>query len=189
MMLTTALLDANILYSAPLRDIFMELALNELFRVRWTDRIQEEWINALLRDRPTLNRERYERTRDMMNQAIMEANITNYESLIPNISLPDLDDRHVLASAIVGGCDVIITHNLSDFPQSVVQGYGLDVQSPDDFLLPYLLNQPELFCGSLQTIRTRLKNPPYTTHMYIEVLKKAGLTKTVLALTNCADWI
>ena len=43
----TALLDANILYPAPMRDIFLQLAADDVFRVKWTEDIHREWIDAL----------------------------------------------------------------------------------------------------------------------------------------------
>ena len=57
-----------------------------------------------------------------------------YESLIPSLDLPDPDDRHVLAAAIVGRCDVIVPQNLKDFPANVLDRYGIDKQHPDEFL-------------------------------------------------------
>ncbi len=59
----TALYDSCVLYPAPLRDFLMRLALTDLYRARWTDRIHDEWINALLKERPDLDREKLERTR------------------------------------------------------------------------------------------------------------------------------
>jgi hypothetical protein len=43
----TALLAANVLYPAPVRDILMQLAVTDLFRAKWTADIHEEWITAL----------------------------------------------------------------------------------------------------------------------------------------------
>lgn len=54
----TVVYDACVLYPAPLRDFLMRLALTDLFRARWTDRIHEEWIQTLLASRPDLKRER-----------------------------------------------------------------------------------------------------------------------------------
>ena len=49
-----AFLDASVLYPALLRNVLMHLALRDLFQARWSDRVHEEWIAALLRNRPDL---------------------------------------------------------------------------------------------------------------------------------------
>ena len=58
-----AVFDACVLYPAPVRDLLMHLSVTGLFRARWTDRIHEEWIEAVLRNRPDLTREQLQRTR------------------------------------------------------------------------------------------------------------------------------
>jgi hypothetical protein len=101
----TALLDANVLYPAPIRDILMQLAVEDLFHAKWTADIHREWIEALLRHEPQRDRAALERTRALMDTAVRDALITGYETLIETLELPDPDDRHVLAAAIVGRCD------------------------------------------------------------------------------------
>jgi PIN domain-containing protein len=103
----TALFDANVLYPAPVRDILMQLAVTDLFRAKWTADIREEWITALLERQPHRRRADLERTRSLMDSAVRDCLVVGYEDLIPSLSLPDPDDRHVLAAAIVGRCDVI----------------------------------------------------------------------------------
>jgi hypothetical protein len=66
----TALLDANVLYPAPVRDILIQLAVTDIFRAKWSANIHEEWIRSLLRDQPQRDRSVLERTRDLMNQAV-----------------------------------------------------------------------------------------------------------------------
>lgn len=100
----TALSDACVLYPAPLRDLLMHLALTDLFRAKWTDQIHDEWIRSVLEQRPDLRREQLERTRQLMNAHVRDCLVTGYEDLIPALSLPDPDDRHVLAAAIRGWC-------------------------------------------------------------------------------------
>lgn len=111
-----ALLDANVLYPAPLRDVLLQLAVSDIYRACWTDDIHQEWIDALLRNEPHRKREKLEKTRDMMNQAIPDATISGYKSLIDTLELPDPDDRHILASAIVGHCNLIITKKFKRLP-------------------------------------------------------------------------
>jgi hypothetical protein len=56
----------------------------------------------VLRDRPDLSRGQLERTRDLMDSRIDDARVSGYEHLIDTITLPDPNDRHVLAAAIHG---------------------------------------------------------------------------------------
>jgi hypothetical protein len=78
----------------------MRLALTDLYRARWSDRIHDEWIEALLKRRTDLDRESLERTRTLMNSHVRDCLVTGYEPLIDALKLPDPDDRHVLAAAI-----------------------------------------------------------------------------------------
>src|SRR5438552_18500576 len=107
----TAVYDANILYPAPLRDLFIRVAQAGLIRARWTETIHDEWIRNVLRDHPQLSAERLARTRTLMNEAVRDCLVTGYEDLIDFLTLPDPDDRHVLAAAIRAGTDVIVTCN------------------------------------------------------------------------------
>ena len=93
-----AIYDANVLYSAPLRDALMHLALTTLVEARWTQQIQDEWLRNVLKNRPDLERLRLERTQIMMNQAVPNALVQDFEVLIDTLELPDVNDRHVLAS-------------------------------------------------------------------------------------------
>lgn len=111
-----ALYDACVLYPAPLRDLLMHLAVTDLFRARWTEAIHEEWIRNLLRDRPDLTRDKLERTRDLMNAHVRDCLVIGYESLIPALTLPDPEDRHVRAAAVRCGADVIVTFNPEALP-------------------------------------------------------------------------
>jgi hypothetical protein len=124
----TALYDACVLYPAPIRDVLMHLALTDLFHARWTNMIHEEWIRAVLANRPDLTRPQLERTRDLMNAHARDALIHDFEDLIPSLSLPDPNDRHVLAAAIRGRVDVIVTYNTKDFPDKSVATYAIVAQ-------------------------------------------------------------
>jgi len=71
----------------------------------------------------------------LMNDAIRDVLVEDYEALIPGLDLPDPNDRHVLAAAIKSGAQVIVTHNLRDFPPAAIERYGIEAQHPDAFVL------------------------------------------------------
>lgn len=179
----TAFLDANVLYSAAIRDICMEVALAKLYRAKWSADVHREWIEAVSRNRPDLKPISLQRTRHLMDQAIPSAQVAGYEQLVECIPLEkDPDDRHIVAAAIVGRCDVIVTNDLSHFPKEKLHGFGLEVQRPDDFLASHLDLEPGTFCTAVRTARITKRNPPYTVEEYLANLTKHGLVITVARL-------
>ena len=179
----TALLDANVLYPAPVRDLLMQLAASGLFRAKWSADIHEEWIRSLLKDQPHRKRADLERTRALMDAAVSDCLVTGYQALIPSLSLPDPDDRHVLAAAIIGRCDAIVTVNLRDFPEAALAPYGIEAQHPDEFLSGHFHLAPDQLCEAVRKVRARLRNPPLTAPQYLAVLARHGLAATASELT------
>jgi predicted nucleic acid-binding protein len=179
----TVLYDACVLYPAPLRDLLLRLALTDLYRARWSDAIHEEWIRAVLRNRPDLSRQQLERTRALMNAHVRDALVDGYQTLIPALKLPDPEDCHVLAAAIQCGADLILTFNLNDFPEPVLATHGISACHPDRFLVDQLTLAPDRVCTAIQQHRASLKNPPKTVEEYLKTMKLQGLptfSQTVL---------
>ena len=184
-----ALLDANVLYPASIRDILVQLANDDLFQAKWTADIHREWIEALLRNEPDLQRHKLEGTRELMDSKTRDALVTGYESLIDTLKLPDPDDRHVLAAAIVGHCGVIVTEDLKHFPQEALDPYGIEVQRSDDFLAHHLNLFPVRVCKSIRKVRLRLNSPSYTVEEYLANLTQLGLTRTVSKLERFSQFL
>jgi len=177
------LFDACVLYPAPLRDFLLRLSLTGLFAAKWSDRIQREWSRNLLQDRPELA-DRLPKTIAQMNQAIPDVLVTGYEALISGLQLPDEDDRHVLAAAIVCGAQAIITFNLSDFPRSELEPYDVEAVHPDAFIENQLDLNPGRVIEAARNARTALKNPPKTATAYIETLATQGLVISAERLSD-----
>lgn len=167
----------------------MHLALTDLFRAKWTDAIHDEWMRSVLANRPDLKREQLERTRTLMNAHVRDCLVTGYEDLIPALTLPDPDDRHVLAAAIRSGADVIVTANLSDFPNDVLAKYGIEVQHPDEFIMHLLDLAPNIVCAAAKRQRESLKKPPLSVDEFLESLERQGLAQTVGVLRQFRDLI
>lgn len=111
-----AILDACVLYPAPLRDLLMQLAFDGHFMARWTNRIHSEWMDNLLANRPDLSYQQLERTCDLLNAHSHDCLVTDYQAIESTLHLPDSNDCHVLAAAIKTSATKIITYNLKDFP-------------------------------------------------------------------------
>lgn len=183
----TAIFDACVLYPAPLRDLLMHLALMDLFRAKWTEAIHAEWIRSVLKNRPDLTREQLERTRQLMDAHVRDCLVADYEDIIPVLTLPDPDDRHVLAAAICCGADVIVTFNLDDFPPDILRKWGIEAQHPDDFINHLLDLAPHLVCAAAKRQRANLKNPPKSVDDFLAALERQGLAQTVAGLRRFAD--
>jgi predicted nucleic acid-binding protein len=182
-----AVYDANILYPAPLRDLFIRLAQAGLVQARWTEQIHEEWLRNVLADNPRLSPARLGRTRTLVNEAVRDCLVTGYEDLIDSLSLPDADDRHVLAAAIRASAEVIVTYNLTDFPAETLARFDIEARHPDDFLIYLLDLAPDTVCSAVKRQRESLRNPPKTAQELLATFEGHGLTQTVARLREFTD--
>jgi len=182
-----AVYDACVLYPAPLRDLLMHLALSGLYRARWTSRIHDEWMNALLAKRPDLAREQLEWTRDQMNRAVEDCLVAGHEHLEAGLNLPDPGDCHVLAAAILCQAGTIVTYNLRHFPDAVLAPYGLCAQHPDQFIEHAFDFDQAAVCKAVRDQRASLRNPPRTVDELFDVYLERGLATTVAALRPHSD--
>jgi predicted nucleic acid-binding protein len=184
-----AVYDANVLYSAPLRDLFIRLAQADLVQARWTELIHDEWIRNVVRDYAAINREKADRIRDLMHTAIPSALVTGYESLIDTLVLPDPDDRHVLAAAIHAKAQVTVTFNLKDFPASALTPHQIEAVHPDDLVLSLLDASPDQVCSTIKQQRESLRNPPITAEEMLKTLERQQLVKTVSCLRPLVEYL
>ncbi len=130
-------------------------------------------------ERRDLTRDNLEKTRDAMDSAFPDSNITNYEEIANNLSLPDDRDKHVLAAAIRANADVIVTFNLKHFPSEHLKLYDVEAQSPDEFITN-LISLDEV--KSLQALKNQVKslrNPPRSMEDVLQVLENCGLRNSV----------
>lgn len=180
----TVVLDACVLYPAPIRDILLSLAAEGLFTAKWSDIIQDEWLRNLLKKRADLKKEQLNQTIKAMNQAFPDANVENFEELIPSIKLKDKDDRHVVACAIRCNADLIVTFNIKDFPMKELSKYDIEIQNPDELISNLIDINPKLACKAFNKMVKRLKNPKKTMDEVLTTLKNCGLHKSIEKLKN-----
>lgn len=165
----TVLVDANALYPAYLRDILLRLAQAGVFQIRWSEEILDEMARNIKPPNPDVDPNRIRNyTVRLMKEHFPEAMVTGYEALIPGMT-NDPKDRHVLAAAIEGRADLIVTSNLKDFPAEACEPHDIDVQPPDDFLCyQWDVDDPERIMTILEDWAAGLKNPELTVEELLE---------------------
>ncbi|WP_046247370.1 PIN domain-containing protein [Hymenobacter terrenus] len=177
-----AVLDACVLYPVPIRDLLLSLAFAGLYKPKWSPLIQDEWTRNLLANRLDIPAEQLERTTKMMNTAFDDANVEGYEVFVPALTLPDPDDRHVLAVALRSQADVIVTLNLRHFPAPYIRTFDVEVQHPDDFICNLIdLNPAKALEAFLKQV-ARLRNPPIAAAQVLSNLRKCSLPASAARL-------
>lgn len=182
-----ALLDANVLYPAPVRDLLLSLAEGQLFKPFWTEKIQLEWSRNLLENMPEIDPKRIEKTISLMDEAFPDALIGGFEHLIDGLKLKDPDDRHVLAAAIHVNVDYIVTANLKDFEHSMPLDSKIKFIHPDRFAMELILLYPEKAYRCFENMLSRLKNPPISREEALATLRKCGLVISARLLKKLAE--
>jgi len=177
-----AFLDASVLYPVSLRHLLMRLTLARLYQARWSAKVHEEWIRAVLRDNPSIPTARLHDLRDAMDERAGDAVVTGYEDLIASLTLPDPDDRHVLAAAIVSDANIILTCNLRDFPAEVLAFHNIRAQHPDMFISGLLDQAPHRVIEAVLDQQASLVNPPVPMSDLLNLFERLGLTETVAKL-------
>ncbi len=179
----TAVLDANVLYPALLRNLLLSLADADLYSAKWSRHIRDEWTRSLLRDRPDM-RAQVAAAAQAMENAIPDCLVSGYEHLIEGLKLPDPEDRHVLAAAIAGHADAIVTLNEKDFPKEVLDAFGIETQTPDEFVLNQLMLDKAGALAAIKRMRERLARPEYDAAALVALLEKRGLPQTAAHLRD-----
>jgi len=175
--LIVAVLDACVLYPPSLRDLLMRLAVVGAYAPRWTEQIHAEWIRAVLNDNPGLALAQLERTRRLMNLINPQSVVSGFEEQIATLRLPDPDDRHVLAAAIVAGASHIVTFNKTDFPEAAVRPFNIKIAGPDDFVGALFDDDVDVCLEAIREHRASLKNPAKTPTEYLATLRAGRLNE------------
>jgi len=168
------ILDANVLYPFRMRDVLLQFHDSGLYRARWTDAILDEWARKLLEMKPHLAAS-IRRQQHVLRERFPEGLVTGYEALTSSLTLPDPDDRHVLAAAIRCGAQHIVTENLRDFPAETLHGFDIEPISADTFLSRTFDLYPTEALAALRTVRLRYTNPPFSAAAFVMDLTAKGL--------------
>ena len=182
------ILDANVLFSFRIRDVLLTFAHKGLFRARFTDEILDEWTRSLIRLKPHLE-ESVRAQEAALRREFDECFVTGYRPLIAGLTLPDKDDRHVLAAAIRCSAQVIVTENHKHFPANLLEDYDVETLGADDMLANTFDLYPKRGARALREIRARYREPAMTSSEFLLDLTRCGLSKLSAAARSEIEYL
>jgi predicted nucleic acid-binding protein len=184
----TAVLDACVLFPRLQRDVLLSLAHADLYTARWTQEIEREWTTSVVEKYPDAV-EKVPKLLEQMRAAIPDCLIVDYELFIPSVILPDENDRHVLAAAIRGNADAIVSLNTKDFPAHVLAQFDVEIQTPDQFVLNQIMLNPPKALTAIKKMRARWNRPGMTAADMIDLFEKRHLVQTAAHLRDVTELI
>lgn len=177
--------DTNVLVPAALRDILIELALDDLIRLNWSPGVMAE-LREVLGRRPGAVMSRIDSMLAAMDAALPQASIGPLAEHDFLARLPDPDDEHVLLAALSAQCANILTFNLKDFPARVLGSEEQELQAmhPDAFLVHMLTSQAPAVLLAIKRILASLTAPPLSADTYLANLSRTGLPTSATLLRH-----
>ncbi len=176
-----AVLDACVLFPTVLREILFAVAKRGLFIPLWSDRILEEWTRATAKLGP-LAQLQAQGEAALARASFPKAMIRARPEIEARLLLPDPNDRHVLATAIAGHADAIITFNAQDFPGHVLADEGIQRRDPDGFLWELQSRHPDAVASAVAGVHHTAEAMAGQTIPLTSLLKRAKLNRLAKAL-------
>ena len=175
------LLDTCVLYPTVMREVLLGAARIGHYTPLWSARILEEWARAARKLGPGGEAQARAEIAVVRSQW-PDAEVPPAPGVEARLWLPDPADVHVLAAAVAGHADVIVTLNAVDFPRNVLAEEGLSRADPDAFLFGFWQADPEGMQGVAQAVldeARRLSGEPWEMRA---LMKKARLPRLGKAL-------
>lgn len=165
--ITRCIVDANVLFSVPKRDLIVSLSRAGLLDPFWTEIIISETRSALEKRFLRLNKGILRARRDVLRAVNMleyynpeSKLIGDFSSPPDHINLPDPTDNHVLHVAIECDADYIVTENIQDFPKADLQSFAIETRTADQLISETIEEFPVTALGAINKLQLRMANPP-----------------------------
>jgi predicted nucleic acid-binding protein len=168
------LLDSCVLFGSRLTDVLLYAANNRLFEPLWSDRILAAVVREVPKSRRNVTPEQIRRRVARMRAVFPDALVTGHEHLEPDMRNHP-GDRHVLAAAVHGGADVVVTNNLIHFPLEEMDRHGIGRMTADEFLLDLLEQNPRVMLESVVEAIVNRRRPPESAGDFLDGLVKSDV--------------
>ena len=175
------LIDANVLFPTVQREMVLGAAEAGFFEPLWSARLLEEWARAAAR----IGNEAEVQARGdiaLIGARWPKVSVAPRPGLEARLWLPDPADIHVLAAAIAGSADLILTQNAKDFPRNILAEEGLSRADPDGFLYGFWQAQPGVMAEVGSRVLAEARRLSGKDWEMRPLLKKARLPRLAKAL-------
>lgn len=170
------LLDACVLYPTVMREVMLGVAAEGLYEPLWSARILEEWARAAIKLGPGAEAQARGEVA-MLRARWPGAEVSYPPSLEARLWLPDPADTHVLAAAIAGHADLIVTLNARDFPRNILSEEGLERLDADQFLMALHDDHPQAVARAAEAVRREAERLSGEAWDIRRLMKKAHLPR------------
>ena len=174
-------LDACVIFPTVLRDILIAAAAKRLYEPLWSERILREWVLATAKLGPVAQMQA-DGEAIVLRAKFPKAMIREQPDIERRLRLPDADDRHVLAVAIAGAADGIVTFNAKDFPRHVLAEEGIARRDPDSLLWELWSHHPDVVAEVVAGVHAEAERLSGGVLALKALLKRAQLPKLAKAL-------
>lgn len=171
----SAFLDASVLDADFLRSSLLWFADARLLRPVWSKDVFDEWRAAVQLRRPHLSDRDLDKLQAYLPQMFPDAEVSNYKQFASDVELTSPGECHVLAAAIVGRCNGIITTNLAAFPGEQLKGFGIEVVHPDEFIVNVIDLDQDKALGACKRHREAMFSSSPNVEQFLERYERAGL--------------
>lgn len=176
-----AVLDACVLYPTVLREILLGVAAQGLYEPLWSDRILREWVRATAKLGPVAQAQATGEAA-MVRARFPRGFVRENCDIEARLLLPDANDLHVLASAIAGHADCIVTFNAVDFPRHVLAADGIARRDPDGLLWQIWSHHPGQVADVVCRVHATAEQIAGTAMPLKSLMKRAQLPKLAKAM-------
>lgn len=164
-------LDTCVLLKPYLCDTLLSISECGVYRPLWSTGVLAE-LDRNLHKRGASDQQVAHRL-GQMRRHFPDAEVAGYDHLIDSMD-NDPKDRHVLAAAVWGGAELLVTENLKDFPEASVSRFGIEVLHQDEFLLDQLDLAPEVVLAALRRQVSRYRRTPRSVDDLLDILGNQG---------------
>jgi predicted nucleic acid-binding protein len=187
----SALLDACVLHPWALCQLQLLIAEHGLFRPVWSGQILEETKRSILRVHPEIEEARISKRIAAMRFAFEDAEVSEAQvrarlAAVPE-SVPD-HDRHVVAAALAGRADVIVTANIRHFSGPDLAELGILVEAPDDFLIDQWYLSAPAVADALVVMALQTKRPALSPDAVLALLERS-VPSFVAIVRGSPEWV